>query len=278
MLRIAAPVALVMAMACVPMASGAVLYTDNFESGSAAGWTATSGVAASVVSDNVTDSSGTQALDLNQAAAGTAYATVTLPSSVTLNDGDSLSLSFNVRLPSGPGTIGDRKFRFGFYNSTNTEGYAARMDIGADAISSSNHAADLWASVGALGSSTGSTPAGKSLGTSNNVLGQLVNTDVDNVIFTINRSGTSVVTSMTVTDLTNAGTFTFSGTDSTTTVPADTGYSFDEFLIGQNGGSAQDYRIDNVVVSNNATAAPEPASLGVLGVAGIGRLVRRRKM
>ncbi|MGN6370592.1 MAG: PEP-CTERM sorting domain-containing protein [Phycisphaerae bacterium] len=267
----------------LPMAAAhaAVLVSDNFEApGDTIGnaptgsWTATSNMTATIVSDNTTDPSGSQALD-QSASSGSQYSTLTLPSSITLNDGDSLTMSFNIRLTDPASiTTGDRKFRFGFYNSSVNEGYVGRMDVGADTNSAK---ADIWAThSGGLGVSSGS--GGKEIGSTSDPLGQLTNSDVDNISLTIARSGNDINETLTITDLTNPATITINGTDNTTktTITTDTAYTFDKFLVGQNGGSAIDYHLDAVTLTST-TAAPEPASLGVIGIGALALLKRRRR-
>ena len=47
-------------------------------------------------------------------------------------------------------------------------------------------------------------------------------------------------------------------------------------MIGQSGGAALDYRLDNVYVTYNPAPAPEPASLAVIGLGATAMLSRRR--
>ena len=273
-------------------AVSAAVYSDNFESDTVGptapvGWTSsntskTSGLTLSTAVDSTTSS---QVMDANQTAgttSGAVFASSPLSSAVTLNDGDSVSLSFDLHLASTP-TAEDRKFRFGLYNSattgTNPEGYIARLDTGADVASST---ADVWASVGGLGSTTAQGSA--SLATSSNAGFQLSSTTaIYNLMLTLTRVGNNL--SDTLSLATNGGTpIVLTGLDASSggnpasPVLAATGLSFNEILIGQNGGAPLDYHIDNVNVAFTA-ATPEPASLGLLGMGAVGPAdpARRRK-
>ncbi len=272
-------------------AHAAIVFSDNFETDTAGspppGWTTNSpaNVTLTTVSDTNTGGTGsTQSLDVNQSnspGAGTPEPAMAGFSPVTLANTDSLVLSFNVAALTAPAAQ-DRVFRFGLYNAMNPstaptlsttgtpEGYAGRLDEGTPAPTTG----DAWASVGFLGSSTTSTPPGKSLGTTTNVAADVSNI-VDLVTMTLTRAGNNITDSITVTS--SAGTVTYSGTDSTTTVGADTGFTFNELMIGQSGGAALDYRLDNVTVTYNQAATPEPASLAVLTLGASAMLTRRRR-
>jgi hypothetical protein len=100
----------------------------------------------------------------------------------------------------------------------------------------------------------------------------------DNLMHTITislqRSGDNVIGSATFTN----GTTISTGTMTDTLALTNNTYTFDELAIGYNSAATLEYTLDNVSVLSTPAAAPEPASLGLLGVAGVGLLGRRRKM
>jgi hypothetical protein len=206
--------------------------------------------------------------------------------SQALNDGDSLALSFDMRLLSSKNTsnvdvTADRAIRFGIYNDSGTwtsgdkgssdltynddVGYNARVDSRADVSNStsmdvtrddtSDTAAILQATATSLGIS------------STNAVNQLVDTNKHHFVLTLTRNGTTMAVSLQQDS--NAA---ISGTDATP--PG--GFIYNEIAFGVRSNAAMDLRIDNV--SLDYTAAPEPAAFTLLTLgAAAGSLRRRRR-
>jgi len=202
-------------------------------------------------------------------------------SSVTLNDGDSIVLRFDMRVVSNSVTT-DRLFRFGLYtdNSTFTSGdrsstdtsylddvgYMARVDVGADASNSTTMdiVRDDSNSVNILGATaTSLSPAVQSTTAAN----QLTDALKHHFELSLTRSGTSMLLS-----LQEDSNTILTGTDAS---PGTVGFTFNEVMFTARSNSISDYRLDNIEVSTTA-AVPEPAGITTLGVAGIGLLARRR--
>lgn len=199
-----------------------------------------------------------------------------LPNAVTLNDGDTLTLSFSYRLPtvSGfPNAAGG--FRFGLFNSSGTittadnQSSSRTDDIGY--VTSTN---------AGLNSSTGTTigreTAGNEIGSGaapGNVTtfgssGQSVNTvtgDVRNAMFSLTRTGGALqFSSKTDTNLLAA-----TGVDN-----APLTWTFNELYIGLGAANGFSFAVDNVQL--NHTAVPEPSAIG-LCLAGLTALLTLRR-
>ena len=198
-----------------------------------------------------------------------------------LADGDSISLSFDLRLA---GTIpaSDRGFRFGLYNNGGTaitadtagtaqsdddSGYIVRLDTG---TATTNSVAQISGDPAAT--LLGGTLPGVN-GSSDLAGYALTTTDAHSAVFTIARSGDTLALTFQLDALAPIVGSTTVGDDSFTTT------TFNEFAIGSNANGLS-FNIDNVVVSNTpAAAVPEPASLSLLAV-GMGGLTlgRRRRL
>ena len=279
-------------------ASAGVLFTDGFGDGDRdnngldAGATATdaadvgipwylvagtSAVNFQVVDDSAASAANGNALQLNNTAANNRPSAGHF-AATTLNDGDNLTLSFDMRLVSAS-TTSDRSIRFGLYHDTSNNsaaadqsststvysddvGYNARVDDGADASNStsmdvtrddsSDTAAILQATTTGLGIS------------STNSVNQMSDANYHHFVLSLTRSGTGIAISLQKDS--NAA---ITGTDA-----SPTGFTFDEVALGVRSNAAMDLRFDNVQLAYTA-AAPEPASLGLLAC-GAGLLLRRR--
>ncbi|MGN6366801.1 MAG: PEP-CTERM sorting domain-containing protein [Phycisphaerae bacterium] len=273
MLRFAVPVAMVLAMACVEGASAATLYSNDFESGSAPEWVSPN---ADTTLSVVDDGSGNHVLDVNEAAATGGRPLVVPITSVTLADGDSVQLSFDVKMVTAAGSIpsADRSFRFALFNSKGTTstsddiGYIGRADTGTSATTTFDLSGNNPGTSGIF-SVSGSA---KHTSTSNTA-SVLNDNNVHTITVLLQRTGTDVFGSA---SFTNGATTVNIGPFDDTLSPTTQTYTFDELAIGYNNAATLEYTLDNVNVTGT-TAVPEPASLGVLGLAGVGLLVRRRK-
>jgi hypothetical protein len=205
-----------------------------------------------------------------------------LPSTVSLNDGDSVVLRFDMRLANTPAVV-DRTFRFGLYNdggdyvagdrgSTDTTyntdvGYLARVDLGADVSNSTTMdiTRDDTNAATILGSTaTTLSPAMQSTNTAN----QLVDNNKHHFEMTITRNGTGFNLSLQE----DANTL-LTGTDAS---PGVVGFNFNSVMFTARSNALTDYRFDNIGV--DYIAAPEPAAFTLLALgAAAGSLRRKRR-
>ncbi|MGN6366800.1 MAG: PEP-CTERM sorting domain-containing protein [Phycisphaerae bacterium] len=277
MKRFAAPVVLL--LASVSMASGATLYSDNFESDAVgsppAGWSSGS---ADTVLTVVDDGTGNHVMDVNETSPASSRPLVIPISSVTLADGDSLTLSFDLRGVTDPAAItaGDRQFRFAISNSKGTSattddmGYIGRMDVGTPAVTTFDLSGPRAGTAGIFVVSGSAKHTNSPQFTDTVLDDNLVHT----ITVTLQRSGDNVLGSASFTTGTTTETLdTFTDTNAL----SNNSYTFDEFAIGYNSQGNLEYTLDNVSLVSTV-AVPEPASLGLLGVAGVGLVMRRRRV
>jgi hypothetical protein len=199
----------------------------------------------------------------------------------TLADGDKLILRFDARLVSTSANV-DRAIRFGLYHDTNGDdgtvdhgsassvsvddvGYNCRLDAGADGTNSTSM--DVTRDDSATGTSIiQATTTGLSIASSNSADQVLADGSSHHFELSLTRSGTSLLIS-----LQEDAHAAISGTDATPT-----GFVFDEVALGVRSNASMDTRWDNIQVEYVA-AVPEPTAVGVLGLAGMGLLYRKRK-
>lgn len=280
------------------LASGGIIFTDGFGDGDRdnngldAGavatdssdvgipWLLTDGNSAvnfKVVDDNAGIGSG-NALQLNNTGSNNRPTVGHFPA-VTLADGETLVLRFDMRLVSSSAATTDRAIRFGLYHDTNGDdgtvdhgsassvsvddvGYNCRVDGGAD--TSNNTSMDVTRDDTATGTSIiQATTTGLSISSTNSV-NQLVDALKHHFELSLTRSGTSLLISLQQDS--NAA---ITGTDATPV-----GFVFDEVALGVRSNAAFDVRFDNIAVEY--ILAPEPASLGLIGLATCGLWLRRR--
>lgn len=264
-------------------AFGAVVVNDTFSGdpvgGAPANYT-TGGVAGGITLSTVDDASNLAASGGN-ALSGAATLSTTyaqrLFAGTTINVGDSINVSFDVRIasPASP-SVGDRVFRFGLYNSTaGSVGYTGRLDTGAPATNTY----DVFQSTAIFNTATAGGSASLVSGTAADAA--LDDNVVRHVSMTLTRDGTGILASLTVQEGTNAP---VTITDLTpNAAPASTYYTLDQFVIGfngtagapgQGGGAASTFNLDNLLI-NYTPGVPEPTSLLVLAAAGL--VTRRRR-
>jgi hypothetical protein len=202
--------------------------------------------------------------------------------SQTLADGDSISLTFDVRVTKDPIDVQDRKFRFGLYNTggtlvTNNSsaavttdddlGYFAEFDTGPAATTVADVRGDNIPVTPGDNSFLGGTGThGVSL-SSTNAAFSLDDNDAHRMVLTLTRAGAELNIELrfdgAVVDTGSTG-----GSN-----PAALTFTYDEIAIGTNG-VALDYLIDNVSV--DFQPVPEPAGLALIGLAACALLSRGR--
>jgi hypothetical protein len=238
---------------------------------------APNGITLSTVNDaNNLSTGGGNALS-GAATLSTTYAQ-RLFSATTLNVGDSINVSFDVRIaaPATP-NVGDRVFRFGLYNSAAASvGYTGRLDTGTPAPNTF----DVFQSTAIFNTATAGGSVSLVSGTATEAA--LDDNVVRHVSMTLTRDGTGILASLTVQE--GSGT-PVTITDATANAaPANTYYTLDQFVIGfngtaggpgQGGAPAETFNLDNVVI--NYTPVPEPASFAALGAAAACLGLRRRR-
>jgi hypothetical protein len=198
---------------------------------------------------------------------------------VTLADGDSLVLRFDMRLVGATPATSDRSIRFGLYHdggtvvtgdlgSTATEpnddiGYNARLDAGAEATNSTSM--DVTRDDSASATIIQGTATGISVA-STNAADQLDDATSRHFVLTLTRSGTGMVVS-----LQQDSNGVISATDA-----APPGFTYNEIAFGPRSNAAMDLRIDNIELEH-VLAVPEPSALALLGVGGLLGLRRGRR-
>lgn len=205
---------------------------------------------------------------------------------VTLADGESLTLRFDMRLLSttlvatGAATTADRAVRFGIYHDSlgdyvagdqsstsaiyNDEvGYNARVDAGND--TSNTTSMDVTRDDTPLGTSAilQATTTGISV-SSTNAGDKLDDTLSHHFEMTLERVGTGLRVTLKQDD--NPA---ISNIDATPT-----GFTFEEVAFGVRSNAVMDLRIDNIQLEH---AIPEPSSLALAGLAAGGLLARRKR-
>ena len=202
---------------------------------------------------------------------------------ISLADGESLTLRFDMRLLSVKNTSGvditaDRAVRFGIYNdfagdyaagdqsSTSTIyndeiGYNVRVDAGNDVSNSTTMdvTRDDTNAAGLIQSTT--TGIGVA---SSNADDKLDDTLSHHFELTLQRVGTGMFVS-----LQQDGNPAISGTDATP--PS---FTFHEVAFGVRSNAAMDLRIDNISLEH---VIPEPGGLALAGLAAGGLLARRKR-
>jgi hypothetical protein len=194
----------------------------------------------------------------------------------TLSDGDSIVLNFDFRVVSSSQTAPDRPIRFGLYNDAGTWttgnkgstdvtydddlGYLGRIDYG----SATGNTMDLTRDDSATGIIGGTQT---SIGVSTaNTADRVTDALAHHMVMTLTRNGTSLNVSLKFDNQTA-----ITGTDATPV-----GFTFNEVMLMTSSAAALDLRFDNVNVQYVA-AVPEPASSGLLVLAGGFGLRRRRR-
>jgi hypothetical protein len=186
---------------------------------------------------------------------------------VTLNPGDSLTLSFDYRFTQNPADTASQ-FRVGLFNNggtNNTEGndfgYGFATNVGLNSSTGTN----VWeegVGTSILGGSPGGIVAFGTAGASVNS----PNTGAHSVVYTMTRNLSGGLDFSASID----GGLAATGTDAT---PATT--TFHVLAIGE-GGVTLDYNLDNIQLEY--TPVPEPSTLAVVGLGGFGLLLARRKL
>lgn len=275
----AATVAGVLGLLAVSAWAAPVTYvSDDFADGSrtkAAG----SSQAAWWTRENTSLSVSSGALAVDWTATGTSYGSLVgvfnTGSGVSLGTGvgDKLRFAFDIRFASAnpPGEL-----RFGLYNSNGTN-HTADGNNGSDndfgyrwGLTLNSGAAGLTRETGGNskitnGGDTSTTGLASTAGTAAGALGNTVH----GVEFIVTRTAADAVGL----ELKIDGTLVRSGTHTGSAIIT----TFHEFAFGSGSGSTSntagtDFYLDNVVLDN----VPEPATMGLLLLGGVGALLRRR--
>lgn len=177
--------------------------------------------------------------------------------STALAIGESITVSFDFRITIAGGSD-SAGLRFGLGNSSNTYAFT----VGTGTSTGGNIAQFAANTVG--GTNTGYTTTGTPLG--------INNTTAHTFSLTLTRA-----TNNTLSFIANIDGSSFTASMSNTT----SNFVFNSIIVGQ-GGTNNDFNIDNVLVTTTATAVPEPSTTalfigaGILGAAIVAR--RRRKI
>jgi hypothetical protein len=201
----------------------------------------------------------------------------------TLNDGDSITLDFDLRITSATIAAANDRFRISLLDSKLTyltadatsatgtattdndangardEGYGARFDSG----TADGNTAQLYSTHSRL-------QLGDVFDSETSADYVLDDNTTRHFELTLTRSGDSMNVSLTLDGLAAlTGTHAPGGA-----VPVTT--TFDEVMFGHQGTPLFDYVVDNFQVTYTA-AVPEPAGLGLLAIGGVGLMARRRR-
>jgi len=204
---------------------------------------------------------------------------------LTLGDGESLILRFDMRLLSVKNTTGgditaDRAIRFGLYRDTNGDdgtvdhgstgsvsvddvGYNVRVDAANDVTNSTSM--DVTRDDTPTGTSIiQATTTGIGVSSTNAANQMLIDGLGHHFELTLTRSGSSMLVSLQK-DSNGA----ISGTDATPPT-----FTFDEIALGVRSNAAMDLRFDNIQLEH---IVPEPTSATLAALAGLGLLARRKR-
>lgn len=224
-----------------------------------------SGPTLSIVSDNTTgpaEAGNDNALNINNAGQGFRGVYGILGIGVTLGVGDSLTLSYDHQFLASPGNTA-ASVRFGLYNSnaTNTanndNGYFARVSSG-----TGSPGIEVWKETGTDTVLSGGDNAVVVGGSGSGFVG--LTTASVNLSMVLTRTASSALKI----DVKQNGTTVWSVTDVSASF-----FTYDEIALGTGTNNPQ-FRLDNISL---VSVVPEPATLGLMSLAGTLLGMRRRR-